>query len=106
MNPNSAFKMKLKSGCAAEYKKRHNKIWPEVVALLKQRGIFDYSLFLDQDEQTIFVVRKINIVASNKFDPLSNPIMQKWWDYMADIMETNPDNSPAVSPLNSIFHLP
>lgn len=98
--------MKLKSGCAAEYKKRHDKIWPEVAALLKQRGISDYSLFLDQDEQTIFAVRKTNIAAYNKSDTLLNPIMQKWWDYMADIMETNPDKSPKVSPLNSIFHLP
>ena len=37
----AAFKMKLKPGFAAEYKKRHDEIWPELAALLKANGISD-----------------------------------------------------------------
>jgi len=36
----------------------------------------------------------------------SNSIMQKWWNYMADIMETNPDNSPVQISLEEVFYLP
>ena len=32
-------------------------------------------------------------------------INRKWWDYMADIMETNPDNSPVCIDLHPVFHL-
>lgn len=32
-------------------------------------------------------------------------IVQKWWAYMADIMETNPDNSPVSIPLPELFYL-
>jgi L-rhamnose mutarotase len=31
--------------------------------------------------------------------------MRRWWAHMADIMETNPDGSPAVVPLETVFHL-
>ena len=32
-------------------------------------------------------------------------INRKWWDFMADIMETNPDNSPVSVDLQNVFHL-
>lgn len=32
-------------------------------------------------------------------------INRKWWDFMADIMETNPDNSPVSIDLVPVFHL-
>jgi L-rhamnose mutarotase len=34
-----------------------------------------------------------------------DPITQKWWDSMVDIMEVNPDNSPVTIPLEELFHL-
>ncbi|WP_018690359.1 L-rhamnose mutarotase [Ahrensia kielensis] len=99
-----AFKMQLKAGCEAEYKKRHDEIWPDLHALLKKAGISDYSIHLDAETSVLFAVlwRKDN----HTMDDLpSHPIMQKWWAYMADIMETNADQSPVAVPLLNVFHM-
>lgn len=98
-----AFKMKLKPGYAAEYKKRHDEIWPELVQLLKEAGVSDYSIFLDEESHTLFAVQKQNGASSQ--DLGNTEIVQKWWAYMADIMETNPDHSPVTLPLKEVFHL-
>lgn len=98
-----AFKMKLKPGYAAEYKKRHDQIWPELAQLLKKAGISDYSIFLDEESHTLFAVQKQDGASSQ--DLGNTAIMQQWWAYMADIMETNPDHSPVTIPLQEVFHL-
>jgi L-rhamnose mutarotase len=98
------FKMKLKPGYENEYIRRHNKIWPELKNLLKQTGISDYSIFLDRDTNTLFAYQKQSGNTSSQ-DTGSNPVVQKWWTYMADIMETNPDNSPVSIPLEEVFYL-
>jgi L-rhamnose mutarotase len=100
----TAFKMKLNPGCAEEYKKRHDEIWPELESLLRQSGIKDFSIFLDEETDTLFAVQKQSGSASSQ-DLGSEPIVQKWWKHMADIMETNPDNSPVSIPLREMFHL-
>jgi L-rhamnose mutarotase len=99
----SAFKMKLKPGFAAEYKKRHDEIWPELSALLKENGVSDYTIFLDEETNILFAVQQQNGQSSQ--DLGRTIIVQKWWAYMADIMETNPDNSPISKPLTAVFHL-
>ncbi|MCA9434694.1 MAG: L-rhamnose mutarotase [Candidatus Omnitrophica bacterium] len=99
-----AFKMKLIKGQEAEYKKRHDEIWPELSQLLASSGISDYSIFLDPETLTLFAFQKL----ANNFDENlipNHPIVKKWWAYMADIMETNPDNSPVVFPLHEVFHM-
>lgn len=101
----NAFKMKLKPGFEAEYKKRHDEIWPELSALLTEAGISDYSIFLDEETLTLFAVQKLAVGHSADLLP-SHPIVKKWWAYMADIMETHPDNSPVAKPLREVFHAP
>lgn len=100
----NAFKMKLKPGFEAEYKKRHDEIWPELQALLSETGIQDYSIFLDEETLTLFAVQKISPNFDQNFLP-SHPLVKKWWAYMADIMETNPDKSPVAIPLKEVFYL-
>ena len=97
--------MKLFTGKEEEYKKRHDAIWPELVSLLKQHGIKEYSIFLDETTNVLFGVLDIDNTESLDKLPLS-PIMQKWWSYMGDIMETNPDNSPVSIPLKEVFYMP
>jgi L-rhamnose mutarotase len=98
-----AFTMRIKRGCEAEYRKRHDEIWPELSGLLKAAGIRDYSIYLDKNSGMLFAVQKLT--EHNTNDDLPNhPLMKKWWAYMADIMETNPDNSPAAQPLEEVFH--
>jgi len=100
----NAFKMKLKPGFEAEYKKRHDEIWPELSAEITKSGISDYSIFLDEETLTLFAVQKLT--DENSADDLpNNPIIKKWWDYMADIMECNPDNSPVAIPLKEVFYM-
>jgi L-rhamnose mutarotase len=99
-----AFKMKLKKGFEAEYKKRHDALWPELRKLLAESGVRDYSIFLDEETGTLFAVQKM-VGGSGSQDLGSNPIVQRWWAYMADIMDTNPDKSPVSVPLPEVFHL-
>lgn len=100
-----AFKMKLFPGKEAEYKKRHDEIWPELSSLLKETGISDYSIFLDRETNALFGV--LTITDSAKMDTLpQHPVMQRWWAYMADIMESNADHSPVSIPLDEVFYLP
>ena len=99
-----AFKMFLKPGCEAEYEKRHNAIWPELKKLLSENGVCDYSIYRDKDTNILFASQKVQGEESSQ-DMGSNPIVQKWWAYMADIMETNPDNSPVSIPLKEVFRM-
>ena len=100
-----AFKMQLYKGCEDEYKKRHDEIWPELQSLLKEAGISDYSIFLDETTNNLFGVMKAE--DREKLNDLpSSAVMQKWWKYMEDIMESNPDHSPVSTPLTEVFYLP
>jgi L-rhamnose mutarotase len=99
-----AFTMKLKRGTIAEYKKRHDAIWPELAEALRAAGISNYSIFLDEQTLTLFAVQ-------DQADPDAaaalpkNPVVKKWWAYMAPLMEANPDNSPVCGALREVFHL-
>jgi L-rhamnose mutarotase len=100
-----AFKMKLFPGFEAEYKRRHDKIWPELQQLLKQSGISEYSIFLDEETNSLFGV--LNVTNPKNLDKLpQQEVMQRWWKYMADVMESNLDSSPVSIPLKEVFHLP
>jgi L-rhamnose mutarotase len=100
-----AFKMKLFKGCEAEYRKRHDELWPELEALLQSSGISEYSIFLDEATLDLFGVLKST--DPKALDDLpSHAVMQKWWAYMKDIMESNPDHSPVSIPLKEVFYLP
>ena len=100
----NAFKMQLKPGVVAEYKKRHDELWPELAAALKAAGVSDYSIFLDEETLMLFAVQKLGEKNSAAELP-DSPIVRKWWNYMAPLMETNADNSPAAKPLKEVFHL-
>lgn len=99
-----AFKMFLKPGFEEEYTRRHNEIWPEVKALLKEAGVYDYSIFLDRETNILFAVQKVSGDQGSQ-DLGQTEIIQRWWDYMKDIMETNPDNSPVSIPLSQCFYM-
>lgn len=99
-----AFKMKLNPGMKAEYRKRHDEIWPALVELLKQAGISDYSIHLDEETNILFgVLWRSDSHGMN--DLPKHPVMQHWWAHMADIMETRADNEPVAVPLETMFHM-
>ena len=100
-----AFKMQLFKGFEEEYKKRHDEIWPELQALLKESSISEYSIFLDETTNSLFGFMKVEDQEAVDRLP-QHPVMQRWWKYMGDIMESNPDNSPVSVPLKEVFYLP
>ncbi|MDF2512394.1 MAG: L-rhamnose mutarotase [Herbinix sp.] len=98
------FKMKLYEGMAEEYEIRHNQLWPEMIDMIHEHGGKNYSIFLDKDTNILFGYIEIEdeVKWSKGADTAIN---RKWWDFMADIMETNPDNSPVAIDLKTMFHL-
>lgn len=99
-----AFKMKLYPGFRDEYRKRHSEIWPELVKLLKGQGVGNYSIFYDEETNILFAYQEQSGESSSQ-DLGTEEIVKKWWKYMADIMETNPDNSPVSIPLEQVFFM-
>ncbi|MCR5791771.1 MAG: L-rhamnose mutarotase [Lachnospiraceae bacterium] len=98
------FRMKLNDGMKEEYKKRHDALWPEMKQMIHEYGGRNYSIFLD--EQTNGLYGFIELEDEAKWSKSADTeINRKWWDYMADIMETNPDNSPVSTSLEEVFHL-
>ena len=99
-----AFKMQLNPGMEEEYRRRHDEIWPELVELLKESGVEDYSIHLDRETGILFGVlwRRAD---HRMADVPGHPVMKRWWAHMADIMTTHPDNSPVDQPLVTVFHM-
>ena len=100
-----AFKMRLNPGMEAEYTRRHDAIWPDLVDLLREAGISNYSIHLDRETNTLFGYLERR--DDHSMDDLpSHPVMKRWWAYMGDIMATNPDGSPVAIPLAETFYMP
>jgi L-rhamnose mutarotase len=100
-----AFTMKLQAGFEAEYRRRHAEIWPELVDLLHGSGVSEYSIFLEEETLKLFGFLRIDDVSGLDGLP-ANPVMQRWWNFMKDIMDTNPDHSPVTRSLKEVFYLP
>ena len=99
-----AFKMKLNPGVVEDYRKRHDNLWPELHKLLKDAGISEYSIFFDEETNILFAFQK-QAGEQDSQDLGNTEIVKKWWKYMADIMETNADNSPVSTPLEEVFYM-
>ncbi|ASR48258.1 MULTISPECIES: L-rhamnose mutarotase [Paenibacillus] len=87
-----------------EYKRRHDKLWPEMAEVLKRHGAHNYSIFLDEETGSLFAF--LEIEDEEKWEQIAQTdICQKWWAYMEPLMETNPDNSPVSRNLKEVFYL-
>lgn len=99
-----AFRMFLNPGQREEYRRRHDAIWPELVALLHEAGVRDYSIFLDEEHDVLFAVLKRPHDHGMAALP-QHPVMRRWWAAMADLMRTHPDGEPVAEPLPLMFHM-
>lgn len=105
MTERFAFKMRLHPGQVDEYRRRHDALWPELAALLREAGISNYSIHLDAETHNLFGYLERS--GDHRMGDLPNhPVMKRWWAFMGDIMETNPDGSPVAIPLTEMFYLP
>lgn len=100
-----AFKMYLKPGFEAEYERRHAQLWPELKQKISESGVRNYSIFWDKDTNILFGYQEVDGNANSQDVEAADEITLRWWDFMADIMEVNPDNSPVTEPLKEVFHL-
>jgi len=99
-----AVRMKLYPDLKEEYKKRHNELWPEMREMLKEHGATSYSIFFDPETNDLFGY--LEIEDEEKWSQTADTeINRKWWDFMADVMETNSDNSPVTVDLEKVFEL-
>ena len=99
-----AFVMSVNEGQETEYIRRHNPIWPDLEAVLKDHGVHNYSIFLHRPTRQLFAYVEIENVA--RWEAIAETLMcQKWWKFMCNIMPSHPDNSPITSTLHEVFHL-
>ena len=99
-----SFKMFLNPGMEEEYTRRHNELWPEMREMIHAHGGHNYSISLDRETNVLYGYIEIEDEAlwAKSAD---TPINRKWWDYMADIMKVNADNSPVSVDLIPVFWL-
>jgi L-rhamnose mutarotase len=100
-----AFVMGVNPDKHAEYEKRHNPVWPEMLAMLKKHGVHNYSIFLHPETHQLFGY--VELESEEKWKAIANtPECRKWWAHMKDVMPSNPDNSPKSREIREVFHLP
>lgn len=98
------FTMFLYPGKAEEYARRHNALWPEMKEMIHAYGGRNYTISLDKAHNVLYGYLEVED-AARWAQSADTPINRKWWDFMADIMDTNPDNSPVCVDLDEVFHL-
>jgi len=98
-----AFKMYLNPGHRDEYQRRHDEIWPDLSALLRDAGVSNYSIYLDEAESVLFAY--LERTDDHRMADLPNEaVMRRWWDFMSDIMRTE-NGEPVAIPLPEVFHM-
>jgi L-rhamnose mutarotase len=99
-----AFLMTLKPGFREEYERRHNPIWPELQEVLKEHGVHNYSIFLDNGSERLFAYAEIE--SEERWQRIAETeSCRRWWSYMKELMLTNEDHSPLSVTLSEVFHL-
>ena len=100
-----AWKGRIKPGCKAEYQRRHAEIWPEMVKVLKDAGICNYSIFYCNDELFGYYECEKGVAYAEKVQAES-PVVDRWNDYMKDILELEMDPVTGAQPkLEQVFRL-
>ena len=96
--------MNVNPGCESEYERRHNPIWPELEAVLKQHSVLSYSIFLHPETRQLFAYAEIQDEA--RWNAIAaTPVCRRWWTSMKGLMPTNPDDSPIIKELREVFHI-
>ena len=100
-----AWKGRIKPGCKAEYIRRHDEIWPELKALLKEAGICNYTIFANGEELFGYYECEKGIEFAERTQAQS-PIVDRWNAYMADILELEMDPVTGAQPkLEPVFRM-
>jgi L-rhamnose mutarotase len=95
-----AWIMMLKPGCEAQYKSRHDAIWPELAAAIRASGVTSFTIY--RCGLTLFAYQEVDEIVR---DAEPAPVIWRWWREMADLMETEADSRPKRIMLDEVFHL-
>lgn len=99
-----AYLMTLQPGRQAEYQQRHNPIWPELEEVLRDNGVWTYSIFLNRENDQLFAY--VEVESEELWQEIAQTeVCQKWWAHMKGLMLTNEDNSPVTTVIYEVFHL-
>ena len=92
-----AWKATVKDGCLEEYKKRHDEIWDELVKLLKDAGICNYTIWNVGNELFGYYEceKGVKFAAETQ---ANSPIVDKWNEYMKDVMVMELDPETGAQP--------
>ncbi len=101
-NMKIASKMKLLSDDYLEYERRHNQVYPELELQFKKAGVSCYTIWYDKETNNLFAHIELEDINIWNDIPKSD-ICKKWWDFMAEIMDVNVDNSPVTSELIKVY---
>lgn len=98
------FAMRLLPGREADYRDRHNPIWPEMTAALKAAGARNYSIFLRGDE--LFGYLEVEDFARFRGSMAASPVNDRWQAEMADLIDPLTDPVTGFHQrLDEVFHL-
>lgn len=100
-----AWKAYLKEGKKEEYIRRHNEIWEDLVAVLKEAGVENYSIWIVENELFGYYQCAKGIDFASKIQA-NSPIVEKWNEYMKEVMDMPIDERTGVQPLlEQVFYL-
>lgn len=103
--PRVAFELRIRAGAIAEYEESHRRVWPELLAKLKEVGISDYSIFR-RGQQLILVMQVGDF--DQAWDELDkDPVNLRWQEEMAKLFEPVADLEPGerFAMMKEVFHL-
>jgi L-rhamnose mutarotase len=99
------FAMELRPGSIDEYIRRHDEIWPELVAELKEAGLSNYTLFRDSDERIVGYV-ECEPDAKTCFGSLANAEANvRWSAWFEDIIVSLTDDDGNMHSMPALWHL-
>jgi L-rhamnose mutarotase len=103
--PRHAFKLRIKAEAIEEYDREHKRVWPELLAKLKEVGISDYSVFR-RGQDLVLCLRVDDF--DKAWDELDrDPVNIKWQEFMGRLFEPVPDKLPGerFAMLQEVFFL-
>lgn len=93
-----AWSARVKEGKIEEYKRRHNQIWQEMKDVLTAAGIVNYSIWLCKNTLFGYYECEKGLEFAAKVQAES-PVVEKWNEYMKDVMEMEKDPITGAQPL-------
>ena len=100
-----AFRLRLRPGAIDEYDKSHARVWPELLAKLKEVGISDYSIF--RRGQDLFLCMRVEDF-DRAWDELDKDgVNQRWQKEMSRLFEPVTDKQPGerFAMMKEVFYL-